>query len=230
MRADEPLLILDHVFVMSEVGAPVADRLVEAGFVEGSGNVHPGQGTANRRFFFHNGMLEFLWAFDPAEAQSELTRPTKLWERWQARADVGDEASSPFGVCARLGDGSIGKLPFPSWRYRPRYLPDGWRIDFAECESLSEPCWFVLTSPGADSRGGFQPVDEPLDHPLGLREITSVTLHTPSSEWSKGALAFQSGRVVKLSRGAHLMVVDFDHRQRDSSLDLRPESPLVLRW
>jgi len=52
---------IDHLYVLASVGAPEADRLLDAGFVEGSRNAHRGQGTANRRFFFSDTMLEFLW-------------------------------------------------------------------------------------------------------------------------------------------------------------------------
>ncbi|MBE9137293.1 VOC family protein [Nodosilinea sp. LEGE 07088] len=45
-------LELDHVFILVEPAAQVADRLLEQGFREGPRNTHPGQGTANRRFYF----------------------------------------------------------------------------------------------------------------------------------------------------------------------------------
>jgi hypothetical protein len=41
---------LDHVFILVEPKAEVADRLLASGFQEGPSNTHPGQGTANRRF------------------------------------------------------------------------------------------------------------------------------------------------------------------------------------
>jgi hypothetical protein len=52
---------LDHIFICTEVGVPEADQLVTFGLTEGSSNLHLGQGTANRRFFFYNAMLELLW-------------------------------------------------------------------------------------------------------------------------------------------------------------------------
>jgi hypothetical protein len=48
---------LDHLFICTSSGAPEAERLAEFGLIEGTPNCHPGQGTANRRFFFHNAML-----------------------------------------------------------------------------------------------------------------------------------------------------------------------------
>jgi hypothetical protein len=48
--------------------------MVKFGLLEGSSNAHPGQGTANRRFFFDNFMLELLWVTNPAEARTWESR------------------------------------------------------------------------------------------------------------------------------------------------------------
>ena len=97
---------LDHVFICASIGAPEADRLVEFGLTEGTRNAHPGQGTANRRFFFHNAMLELLWVHDAAEAQSELVRPTRLWERWAGRSG----GACPLALCFRPRAHQAGAL------------------------------------------------------------------------------------------------------------------------
>jgi hypothetical protein len=60
---------IDHVFVCTSINGLEADCLRDLGLREGSSNVHPGQGTANRRFFFTNAMLELLWVTDRAEAR-----------------------------------------------------------------------------------------------------------------------------------------------------------------
>lgn len=52
---------LDHFFILTSPGAPEADALVQLGLIEGTSNAHPGQGTANRRFFFANTTIEFLY-------------------------------------------------------------------------------------------------------------------------------------------------------------------------
>ncbi len=106
--ANETPFELDHLFICTSVGAPEADRLIEFGLTEGSPNVHPGQGTANRRFFFQNAMLELLWVRDSAEAESETTRPTRLWERWTGR----NNGACPFGFCFRPATSQPGELPF----------------------------------------------------------------------------------------------------------------------
>src|SRR5436305_8641465 len=99
---------LDHVFVMCARGAPEGDALVRAGLREGTANAHPGQGTANRRFFFENAYLELVWVADIAEAQGEVARPARLWERWSGR---GDGRACPFALVFRP-DATGGALPF----------------------------------------------------------------------------------------------------------------------
>src|ERR1700759_3284416 len=86
---------IDHVFICTSAGGSEADQLVAFGLTEGSRNHHPGQGTANRRFFFENAMLELLWVEDAEEARSEAVRRLALWERWSQR----NLGASPFGIC-----------------------------------------------------------------------------------------------------------------------------------
>ena len=129
---------LDHVFILTNVGAPEVDKLVEFGLVEGPPNTHPGQGTANRRFFFSNMMLELLWVADKQESQaSDLS---VLWRRDQ------QPGASPFGICLRpIANTPPAQKPFPGWRYTPGYLPEPWYIWVGEnAEVLTEPFMFYL--------------------------------------------------------------------------------------
>jgi hypothetical protein len=123
-RSPAMALELDHVFVCCSPGAPEADALLHLGLIEGSPNTHPGQGTANRRFFFRNAFLELLWVSEPAEARSEQTRRTKLWERWSRRTSN----ACPFGFVFRPQGVNAATAPFATWAYCPNYLPSGLEI------------------------------------------------------------------------------------------------------
>ena len=107
---------LDHLFLAVPDRGACGDPLVAFGLTEGSGNRHEGQGTANRRFFFPNLMLEILWVEDEEEARSPLTAPMGLWERCG-----GEEGRSPFGIGLRVQDPEE-VLPFPIWEFCPPYL------------------------------------------------------------------------------------------------------------
>ena len=101
-------LELDHVLVWVDRGAPEAERLLDFGLTEGAPNVHRGQGTANRRFFFCNAMLELIWVDDETEARREPASRLRIWERWRYR----ETGASPFGLCVRRPPEATGPLPF----------------------------------------------------------------------------------------------------------------------
>ena len=67
-------IFLDHVFVLTEPGAEIAERLIDIGMVEGSANTHPGQGTSNRRFFLENFTIELAYVSDENEAKNGAGR------------------------------------------------------------------------------------------------------------------------------------------------------------
>ena len=188
-------LKLHHVFVHTSVGAPEAADLLEAGLVEGSPNNHPGQGTANRRFFFESGFLELLWVHDEREAQSPLSAPTRLWDRWAKRGGT----ANPFGLCFSSAEGADSKLPFPTWAYRPDYLSDGRCLIFADNMPLSEPEVFVLSW----RQGQSSPKTEPTRHPLGLREMRSVSVGLPEpTSISDSLRAIGDAGLLKMHRSA----------------------------
>jgi hypothetical protein len=188
-------LRLHHVFVCTTLGAPEARDLLQAGLVEGSPNTHPGQGTANRRFFFESGFLELFWVHDEREAQSPLVAPTKLWERWAGRGG----AANPFGICFSSAEGVDSKLPFPSRAYRPDYLSEGRSIFIADNQPLSEPEVFVLSWPQVQ----VSPGTEPLRHPIGLREMRSVSIGLPDPTSLSGSLrAIRDAGLATVHRSA----------------------------
>ena len=166
-------IALDHVFVCCAEGAPEAELLLDIGLVEGSGNTHPGQGTANRRFFFASGYLELLWVADREQAQSEYTARTRLWERWSGR----HAGISPFGIVLSPTGDEVPAPPFPTWPYRPEYLPGDREIYFAEGTTLQEPELVYLPWPNPRQSVTGQPVD----HRIPLFDLISVSAGLPDS-------------------------------------------------
>jgi hypothetical protein len=215
-------LEIDHVFICCSPGAPEGDALVRLGLSEGSPNTHPGQGTANRRFFFRNLFLELLWVSDPAEARSEQTRRTRLWERWSQRGS----SVCPFGLVFRPQGADPATAPFTTWAYRPNYLPSGLAIEFAEGVPLEEPELVYLPF----LRRAGPPAHEPTDHALPVREICAVAVGLPSaaglSEPSKAVRA--AGLVTYHSAAEHVLELTFVAAV-ETTFDLRPTLPLLLR-
>lgn len=219
---------VDHVFVSASVGAPEARRLIDLGLVEGSRNRHLGQGTANRRFFFANAMLELIWVENEAEARSEdePARRLHLWERWSGR----DGGACPFGVCLRPREGQSDVAPFPAWEYRPAYAPVGMPI--ANNSMLdAEPLVFYLP---AHRRMDTAPPEQrqPYEHALPIRDLTSLRIFAPGAATPSAAMlaALRNGAFSFEPAAQPLLELRFDGERRGGRADLRPDLPLVLLW
>ncbi len=216
----------DHCFICVPPGAREAELLMEFGLREGTANRHSGQGTANRRFFFNNAYLELLYEVDASELQDSLTAPTRLSERLAADSD----RISPFGFGFRPAGDETGHAPFPSWTYRSHYLPAQQRIDVGTAP-VAEPMWFFLSfgiRPDQSPAGAQQP----LQHPCGFQEISTVTVTVAHSQtWSRPAQCVGSTAGIELVAGSRpLLQIGFDRQRAGRCHDFRPALPLVFRW
>ena len=211
---------LDHFFVCTAAGGPEAQRLLQFGLNEAPPNVHPGQGTANRRFAFSNAMIELLWVDNPAEAQSQATARTLLWERWSRRS----EGSCPFGICVRPVDIPPTAPPFPGWEYRPVYLPPPLSMHIGEA-GVEEPMWVYLNFITRTQRQKWFH-----EHSSDIQEITRVVLHTPVPVSSSAARRLVEAGVVHTEPSAgYALEIEFDHNRKGQRIDLGPDLPVVLR-
>jgi hypothetical protein len=223
-------LQLDHVFLCTDPGAPEAESLIRFGLVEGAPNRHPGQGTANRRFFFQNAFLELLWVEDPAESQSDAVRRTGLWDRWSNRA----LGASPFGVCLRPADSPLGQPPFPAWEYRPPYLPGPLAIHMAtDSPSSTRPLLFFIAF-GQPPTAHEPARRQPLAHPAGLRALTELVIASTDRDGAESAqsraVEQQCPQVRFVYGNQHLVELGFDGRTQGRTADFRPELPLRFHW
>lgn len=226
-KGREDPMEIDHIFICTENKAPSGDLLVEFGLVEGSSNKHPGQGTANRRFYFRNFMLELLWIENLEEAQSERTKLMRLFERCESTSNK----YSPFGIGFRPTK-EIGETPpFPSWDYHPVYLPESLKIQIADNTPLSEPMYFYLSfamrqdKVAADKR-------EPMEHKVPLNEVTNVKICV-NQDIPLSTSAYILNQLHNLSienDKEHFVELEFDNGTLNQSKDFRPNLPLLIKW
>jgi len=217
--------VLDHIFVCTAPGAPAASRLIDFGLREGTPNRHPGQGTANRRFFFHNAMLELLYVENAAEAHSAQARSLGLWPR------LSPEASNacPFGIILRPAEDSQPEPPFPAWEYRPPTMPD-LVLHIATSTLLTEPFW-------AYAPAGLAPIHWPperrqiVDHPRSLQDITAVTISgppLPAASVTRSIAA--TGLLTWREAPGYSLELEFDNTPRKQHTSFHGDLPLTLRW
>jgi Glyoxalase-like domain len=216
---------IDHLLVFTSIDAPEAERLIAFGLCEGPRNQHPGQGTANRRFFFDNAMLELLWVHSEEEARSPAARPLRLAERWSARAT----GACPFGICLRASSGEIATPPFASFEYQPSFFPPGLVAYIAQDTCLAQPMCFFIPRPHLVSA---MPVQEhpPPQHALGVTEITKVAITLPVVSSPTTVIA-AAACDIELARGtAYQLQVTFDNGRSGRCQQFGPELPIEFLW
>lgn len=214
---------LDHVFVLVDRGGDAAAAaLGNAGLIEGTPNTHPGQGTACRRFFVGGRYIELLWIEDENEARGPLASPTRLWDRWNARAS----GACPFGLVFRSRADPPAPPPFPSFEYRPPYLPAGLVLHVAtSADRVDEPLLIYLPV-------NRNPAAAATARPASPGAMTSLELAGPWSKHRTEPLRNVSSLPGLTVRPASTfgLVVGFDGQAAKRRADLRPAVPVILAF
>jgi len=209
--------LLDHFLILTDPGAPEAELLTRLGLVEGSRNDHPGQGTANRRFFFHNTALELLYFRDAHESISGSARRLRIVDR------ASEARASPFGVILRATQGH--GLPFPGWPYYPDYFGPETYFHVGENSDLLEEPLCVLMPANLPARASQPLSAEPFTVVTELR--IGVPVSRPSSVLD--AVGDIEGITIQLGM-PHSMEVVFNDGRQGLAQDLGPDLPLRIRW
>ncbi|WP_130891752.1 hypothetical protein [Fusobacterium ulcerans] len=218
---------VDHIYICTDYKAPAGELLKEFGLTEGTSNTHPGQGTANRRFFFHNFMLELLWIENLDEVKSVLTKPMRLFER----CSKFDPNISPFGIGLRPIKEKNIKITFPVWDYHPLYLPDFLKIQVADNTPLSEPMFFYLSFVERQDKYPLEK-KENMKHKLPLKEVTNIEVHiNQKNEFSEAAKIINNmDNLLLIKDNENYLKLTFDKEAYKKEKDFRPDLPLVINW
>ena len=212
-------LELDHFFILVEPEAKVADLLLSLGMEEGKPNKHEGQGTSNRRFYFSNGMLEFLWVHDEEEAVNGPGRDLLFPERAKT------PTASPFGVILHRKDNASLAMPFEGWKYQPDYFNPPWAFHVGSNSSnLLEPLCFYV--PFMEPKSSDHEIEEGV-----FKVISKVQIYTPADPLSDVLVIADTADRLSIDHGnEHLMEVTFDSHNGGFSKDFRPDIPLIVKW
>lgn len=224
---------LDHVFIFTEAPQQVATSFRQFGLTEGTPNVHPGQGTSCRRYFFGNAYLELVWVSNEEQIINPVISKTKLWERSQYQLTN----YCPFGLCFRnpnLLSNSPTLLFEDGWKYQPPYLPEGVYVNVASnTDFRAEPMLFEMPFFGIAPKDYPPEKRQPLNHEMGLQEITKVILTLPVTmeSLSPALQKVLSNSIVTLSQGKDYSVeLEFDHGKRGEKQPFKQLIPLTFRW
>ena len=70
-----------------------------------------------------------------------------------------------------------------------------------------------------------------VEHPIGIREITGVTLTTPVALRSTASRVAVENGILSIREGTeHLLEIEFDSDRRGQTADFRPHLPLTFRF
>ena len=209
---------LDHIFVLTEARAPQADLLVAAGFIEGSSNTHPGQGTSNRLFFFENTTLEFLYVHDVAETTNGPAKGLRFQDR-SSEADA-----SPFGVVMRTVKGDT-EIPFEYWKYCPEYFASDMCFRVGDnSDILEEP--LCVCMPDNLPQRKKPPLTE--NSHCSLTELRIyLPVHTPSIPLRE--ISKCQNIVIELNK-PHGLELTFNTGAQGKRKDFRSKIPLIFNW
>jgi hypothetical protein len=127
----------------------------------------------------------------------------------------------------------VDEIPFPTWEYRPPYLPDGLVIRMGvDSEVVTEPSLFY-SSFGRRPDSYDPSRRQPLQHAAGVQAVTRLQVSGPHRGAASAALRALEDHCPCLGvvdGGEHLMEVSFDEEAGKQVADFRPQLPLVLRW
>ena len=212
---------VDHIFIFSNNQGKEADELVSFGLTEGSNRVHPGQGTRNRKFYFDNFFIELAWVSNESELRSDLTAPTRLWERANHKIN----GSSPFGLCL-VNSADTDYLFEECLKYRPSYLPAGLSFDILTNERhpyLPWTCRLPSTSKNV--------AQESTCHQVGIEKLTNIIFGIQNADYQNRFTELLSAESKILFQNAeyHSLTLEFD-KAKNGKIKKFDEIPLIIKY
>ena len=228
---------VDHIYVVTQPGAPEAAVLRAAGFqVPESRTIHTGNGSSSVGVIFENAYLELL--YEDSTVSDSANSPAER-ARWRRVFDWRASGASPVGVGLRRLEKAPDSLPFPTERMPPQpWMRPGtdMRLVTTPADSLAPnvfvvPRYMALTGWIDDARRDTS-FAASLRHPLGVRRVTEVRVVVADRDGIPPNLRLlREAGVLSVEQGAGpLLDLTFDGGSRGATRDFRPELPLVIRY
>ncbi len=193
-------MLIDHIFIFVP-SRQAADQLVDFGLSEGSGNIHKGIGTANRRFFFDNFYLEILWVEDETEAKS--VAEIGIWER----SDYINTGYSRFGLCLENTE-ATDPIFCNSIKWKPLFLPQG------ECVNIltSAVLPWIFRFPQNRQKSL---TTEPRTHKSGIKQLSQATFHISENQFESKLNYISASSIVSFIQDSkNSLELEFDNNKQ----------------
>ena len=193
---------IDHIYIFSDQGKET-DELVAFGLTEGSGRIHQGIGTTNRRIFFENFYLEILWVRNEAEAKS--VEKIGLWERNNYK----NSNYSRFGLCLENTE-DTDVIFKDSIKWQPDFLPIGNQVEIITNEKMP----WIFKFPKNRKRQ----LDEPKTHKIGLKKLTKVIFNFRNIDLKNILTEIENNSIIEFNQASEdLLILEFDNSKQTKS-------------
>lgn len=190
------MIHIDHIFIFVS-SKQDANELIEFGLTEGSGNIHLGIGTANRRFFFENFYLEILWVENETEAKN--SQELGIW----SRSDYSNNNFSRFGLCLK-NTKDTDKIFKKSIQWEPLFLPKGMHVDILTSDNMP----WVFRFP--QNRSKDLQV-EPKVHKLKTKQLSKAIFNLTEKEFQNTLNFIEDNSILQFQKSmSNSLVLEFD--------------------
>ena len=237
-------LQVDHFNIWVENPKKAKEKLIDIGFTsvpDSLSQIHKGQGTTGRYFYFFNGYLELIFVYDQIELEKNNAINYDL--DFTERANFKKNGASPFGIALKLKDYNTDKIPFEKIRYHQEWMGENMNIYSAKNSKihLKEPSIFVIYPEIESERfetisdlkkipDEYAFVREFYKHPNGAKKITKIVITSTDLDLKTETIeAVNDIENLTITNGTeHLLELYFDNTIQEKSFDLRPELPLII--
>ena len=237
-------LKMDHVNIWVKNPKEAKEKLEAIGFTavpDSLSQVHAGQGTTGRYFYFLNGYLELIYKYDDKEFKTNANINNSL--DFVERSESPDNGYLPFGVALKMKNYNKEDLPFKTIEYHQEWMGESNRIYAAKNSKTKkeEPSIFVvypfIEFDVFESMDSLTNIPDAYSiwrtfykHKNGAEKISLIKIYSnkldPESETIKTLSKLKN---IEIKEGKeYLMEVFFDHQRQNKTYDLRPELPLKI--
>jgi len=190
-------MLIDHIFIFVH-SKQEADELIDFGITEGSGRIHQGIGTANRRFFFDNFYLEILWV----ENESEAKGIKKIGIR--ERSDYQNSGYSRFGVCLK-NTKDTEQVFENSIKWEPLFLSKGDHVNIITSDKMP---WIFRFPP--NRRKNLS--DEPKVHKSKIKQLSKAIFNLSEKEFEDILNSISENSIIEFKKAPiNSLVLKFDN-------------------
>lgn len=208
-------MLIDHIYIFVD-SKQKAQALIDFGLCEGSGNVHKGIGTANRRFFFKNFYLEILWVENELEAKS--TKELGMWER----SNYQKNNYSRFGLCLEHTE-DTNQVFENAIVWQPAFLQKNEYVNILTNQNM--PWIFRFPKNRVKDLS-----DEPRVHKIKMSSLTKAIFTLPEIEFENTLNYIANNSIVEFREGTgNSLTLEFDNAQK-GMIQVIKELDLVIRY